>query len=604
MNKTLYRALGLYVETPTDFFCWSWENVIRDTEDGNTNSALINSPREILKCIENQIYLNNANDKNNIIRKHINAYNKLCKGCHFLKEITNNEHDEKKLTNEIREISEIYDKHLFDNLCDIVVDEINNNLSLSFESKENIEKYIKLLVCEFIHKEFELKSIIHLSKHPRNILTNEFGEVVIFPQSFEKIHRNDYETEDEYKRTLSLYLRQRDISQRIKTIKDYFHNETNTFTVCYRIKGLRGEIDTSIGSIKLSSKPPDYGECQFNSTDENGLIYAMKDVVAQNPDAAILKGLHTIETLVCLLTIKIQPNKPLVVGPDNAIVFNGHRMCVDKNTINSINNVTKQEYFESYEISHYDLQSNGFQLNSIESFANNHVELNHSLYYYRKASKTKEHSDKLIFSWMALENIFKLKYKSEKIPIKCAIIIAPHVYYTQWYLLYNYIRECINGGFVSIPANLIEQSGLDAKSGQQIKKDLFLLNLNRIENSIKDEGLKTEIHKTHLLYTDPQKLEKEKTNIINDLCQILNMRNLIVHNAYFDENIIKAYSNKAFNYCTCVFNGIIHKAINTSNDLSLSEIIESLDNENREKLKCINIEIKKRGDTSMIDVLS
>ena len=106
------------------------------------------------------------------------------------------------------------------------------------------------------------------------------------------------------------------------------------------------------------------------------------------------------------------------------------------------------------------------------------------------------------------------------------------------------------------------------------------------------------------MYTDPKILKKEQGNIINDLNQILNMRNLMVHNAYFDENLIKAYSNKAFNYCTCVINGIMHKVVNTSNDLSLCEIIESLDKENQEKLKCINIEIKKRGDASMIDALS
>lgn len=602
MNETIYRALGLFVETPIEFFCTCWENVIRDTEDGNANSALINSPRGILKCIEDQISLNTANDKQNIIQKHINTYNKLCKAFCFLKVITYNNQEEKKLINEIQEISEIYNKLLFDKLCDNVVDQINNNQSLSFESKEVIDKLIKLMVCEFIHKGFDLKSIIHLSKHPKNILMNEFGEVIIFPQSFESIHREDYETEDNYKKALSLYLRKRDISQRINTIKDYFHTEAITFTIYYRINGLRGEIDTSIGDIKLISKIPNYDKYQLNSNDEKSWVYAMIDVVAQNPDAAILKGLHTIETLVCLLTIKIQPNKPLVVGPNNAVVFEGNRMCVNKSTIYSENNMAEREYYESYDISYFDLLANGLQLSSIESFANNHAELNHSLYYYRKASKTKENSDKLIFSWMAIENIFKLKYKSEKIPKKCAIIIAPQIYNTQWYLLYNHIRECLNSGFVSLPNKLIEQSGLDAKKGQQIRKEDFLQHLKKIEISIKDESIKTDIHKTHMLYTDPHNFEGEKLNIINDLCLILNMRNMIVHNAYFDENIIKAYSNKAFDYCTCVLNGIIYKAINTSNDVSLIEILESFDKENTENLKYINEEIEKRGVASLINV--
>ena len=110
-----------------------------------------------------------------------------------MKEITSNEQEEKKLISEIQEISEIYDKHLFDDLCDIVVEEVKNNSLLSFESKGNIEKYIKLIVCEFIQKNFELKSIIHLSKHPKNILTNEFGEVVVSPPSFEAINSKDYD---------------------------------------------------------------------------------------------------------------------------------------------------------------------------------------------------------------------------------------------------------------------------------------------------------------------------------------------------------------------------------------------------------------------------
>lgn len=599
MNNSVNQALEISKETPTEFFCKCWEDVIRNTENGNADSAVLNSPRFILKRILDEIKYNDKGDRPNIIKKDIREYNNLCKKYPFFDKITSKENEDEKLE---EEIIKIRNTDLIDKICSCAIEEVNNHSHLSFDFKENIEELIKLIICEFICKEFEISSLSQLPKHPKSIITNDFGNVIISPSSFEGIDSRNFESDEEYKKSLSTYLSNRDISQRINTICEYYHSEIELFTVCYRVMGLTGEIDTSIGSVHLSSKIPNYNKGPVELSKRRNYIYATINVKAEKPDVAIIKGLHSIETIVGLLTIKMQPTKPFIVSVNNAIVFQDNELCVDRNENSLDNGITDKDNYKLVDITYYAKHLEAFRLDRYESIIDRFTELNRTLYYYNKARNSKESSDKLLFSWMAVENIFmehmqqKRKSAKEIIPVKCAYIITPHIYYTKWYLLYDHIRDCIDRKQISIPLELRERSGLNVKIGQQINKEAFIKELQCIENNIKDEKLKTEIRKTVNLYLDTENIEKQKKEIINDLCQVCNIRNLMVHNAFFDKNTIDVYANKSFEYCTCVLNGVLHTINANTEQSTLYSIIDFFDKENHRKYKDISNEIKKRKE--------
>lgn len=598
MDDTLKRAWGFKIDTPIEFFCKCWENVIQDTETGGSNCAVIDNPRFILKNIDFELAYNpNSEKRKRNITKYTNLYNKLISKHPYIDTAdrlspTDNEENKQK---EIKRITNNYNKYLFDKTCEYIIDEIEKCNRITYEFKQRIEQSIKILVYEFLYKDYGTDYIKQLPKNPKSIITNEYGEVILSPPSFETINCKDFESEKEYKEALSKYLKERSIRQRINIIKECYHNNVGVFTVCYRVTGLHGIVNTSLGKVKLISELPNHDNSHLLSTKKRNYIYAVVDIEAENPETAIIKGLHIVENAVCFLTIIIHPTDPFRVSADNAVVFQGEIECVDKSEIKNECHRSEINYYTSVDISHYISQIENTErlMENFEKGCICYTNLTTSLYWYRKAHNTNDNSDKLLFSWIAMEVVFKECSKTEEIAIKCANIIVPHLYYSQWFSLYMHIRHSIDAGYIDIPNEIKEKAELNQEIGHLVSRNNFLLGLADVEHIIYDELLKTEIHKTMLLYSNVDNFNDLRDGVIKDLSQIHIIRNMMVHYAILEDSMIHIYANKAFDYCTCVLNGILHKMNTTEEVSSLPEMIDSFDKENLEKLNVIKNEIKE-----------
>lgn len=603
MNETIRRALGLSIQTPTEFFCKCWEELIEKIENGDPDVDISNWPRQILQSIEIEIY-HNANEvkKKKDIQNLVMSYNRLSKPDSLVGNLLNyTVFDPTKngdLIIDIKKEHQNLNDKLFDAACNSIINEVNNCRNISFEFKKKIECLVGIIIDEFIYKGFDISSLKDLSKHPISIRSTEFGDVIIAPSLFEEINRENYDSEKNYFNELSDYLRKRDISKRIGTISEHFHNMVSTFTVCYRVTGLRGNINISIGEVRLFSNLSCYDDSRFHrgKWDKN-YIYAAVDIEAGSPESALIKGMSAVESVINLLTLKVQAKKPFVVSAENAVVFQKDEVCVDKSIIRK-DDTANIIYYESTDIQHYipDLKDSYRWLENPEKDSPIKKEIINSLFWYRKACNSVEDSDKLLFSWIAMDNIFKDVSKREKIPTMCSNIISPHLYYTQWYILYTYIKDCIDSEYLNIPEELKEKSGLNISGGQVIPKEKFLYNLEDIENFTDDEILKTKIQETKRLYVDLKVFEKRKDSIIKDIQMIQIIRNMMVHSAVFSKNTIRIYANKSYNYCTCILNCIMYNLEKQDNKPSLKDMIAWIDEENEKKIKQIKCEIEKRAE--------
>lgn len=600
MDDTIKRALGLSIQTPTEFFCKCWDEMIEKIESGDHEIDITYWPRQILQNIELELRHNaDKEKKKKDIQKLIDSYNKLCRQNSLLKGVTNlmclNSLD--TLISDVKKEHKNLDDRILDSACRLIIDVVNNCKTITLEFKKKIEYLIEIIIDEFIYKGFDLNSLKNLPKHPSCICATDYGEVIDAPSRFEEIDRDSYESKKQYYIILSDYLKKRDISQRIGTIREHFHNMIITFTVCYRITGIRGRINSSIGKVRLSSELPYYDDSRSRCGKwGNNFIYAAINVNASSPESAIIIGAPEVESVVNILTLKTQAKKPFVISEENAIVFQNDKVCLDRRIISKDNSANINEYYESVDIHNY-LQGLSDTYRWLEDPATESSiknEITNSLYWYKKANNTDEDSDRLLFSWIAMDNLFKAVQKKDRIPVICANIISPHIYYTQWYLFYEYIRECVDRKYLIIPENIKEGSGLGISGGQVIPKEQFLKSLNNLEVSTDDEMLKTKIQETRKIYFDSTYFEEKTEGIIKDIQTIQIIRNMLVHSAVYNKNTICIYATKAYNYCTCILNCMLYNLEKQKTFIPLSNMIAQIDEENERKIKNIKCEIESR----------
>lgn len=602
MDEAVKRALGLSIKTPTEFFCKCWNELINKIESGDPDIDISNWPRQILQSIELEIYHNpDESKKQKEIQKLVTLYNRLNKRISFMGNFSNsivfNTNKMDVLITDIKKEQQVLDDKLFDTVSYAIIDEVNNCNQITLEFKQNITYLVGIIIDEFIRKGFNISYVKDLPKCPDCICATEFGNVILAPSSFEGIDRSDYASDEDYKKELSDYIKKRNISKRIGTIIDYFHKTLNTYTVCYRITGIRGRINILLGKVKLSSELSNYDDSNFHKGNrDKNFIYASVNIQADSPESALIKGISDVESILSILTLKVQTKRPFVVNKSNAIVFQQNKVCLDRSPNKNDNTNQLIDYYESIDIGRYlpCFQDSCSWAESIGKDLSVENEVANSLFWYKKACHAIEDSDRLLFLWISLEKIISVNGKTDKLPCICAHIITPHIYYNQWYNLYTQIRYHIDSECVYIPEEIKAKAGLSAAVGQVIQKEVFLNCLVDIENCIDDEMLKTTIQETNNFYHDIKYIDDKKSQIINDFYRIKIIRNMILHNAVYNKDSIRIYASKAYYYCTCVLNCILYNMEKQKTNIHMSKMIARIDEENKEKFKQIKCEIENR----------
>jgi hypothetical protein len=209
--------------------------------------------------------------------------------------------------------------------------------------------------------------------------------------------------------------------------------------------------------------------------------------------------------------------------------------------------------------------------------------LTNAIHWYSKAEQSTKQEDKMLNYWIAIENLFNLEYdikndilnrnKKGKIQLIQEVVssvqIFLFIYEYGWELYWHYNNIVDNRFFKNdknnFPDELIAKANLNPENGESIYLEKFIENLEEIKKFETDLFLIKKIETISQFYNNAASTKKiidEQIKLIeNDILMIYRFRNLIVHNAHFDNALlpylvwkIKDYSGNLIRKLIFVYN--------------------------------------------------
>jgi len=590
-----YREyLGLPIKTPMDYWIKYWEYYIERLEDDKERNVGLTGPRFILEALKEEVRFHNSTKHNkeyfkaqiNYWKKSDAAFSKL-----FSKELNDLMQHHFNDDNKIQEccsniIAMMNEGEYFDILIECLGDAITKTDKLSYDKKRVINQYIELIVSEFVASGFNMFDIKSLPKHLPTILCEEDGKIIIAPDKYMGIKREDFKNEEQYHLAVAICIKNRSLSERLSEIKQFFHEEKNNYTVIVEVKGFRGKIDCTFDDINIYSslikqyikdKDDDWLETGGNAGER---ILAAIPVTNCIPDSAITIACNRLQKLLNLLTSYIEPTSSFSYIDEYILVLKEGIPVISKGIpINNKIHIKDWKKFCDYQLSTRpsEIIAKLEIINKMFSNNTNRDEtfqtLSSARYWYVKARETSNGEDKLLFSWIAIEGIFSIdntvikkiipshnttkNQNSSKIDliakITKAIIMKP-MFYNEWLNYYYLFRDSLaDDNFYDIPQDVISCTGLDAKEGEVIS-GAFINGLQKLEKSINDEVKKNEIHDLYSFYKNRTGFIERERQLENDILMVYYLRNMIVHNASFPQAIIDIYARKSLYVAGAIIN--------------------------------------------------
>lgn len=214
------------------------------------------------------------------------------------------------------------------------------------------------------------------------------------------------------------------------------------------------------------------------------------------------------------------------------------------------------------------------------------VRLNNSAKWIYDAKRAETPSDKLLYSWIAIESMIKLSQEyngrfntnNEKLSMLMIAqgIIMPIVLKNQFYYyihsLYNEIilnLKCNYDG-CGISKNTKDRLLQNSDNGFPIS-NLFAC-IEDLINEVADEFLRSRLQKFSSFYrNDLTEIKEFKNNIQSELTMIYRLRNMIVHNACYSAYEIKYFASRAIFYASCLLNALL--TVSSNNQINIDDTI-------------------------------
>lgn len=395
------------------------------------------------------------------------------------------------------------------------------------------------------------------------------------------------------KEELENYFRHLTLSDRINSLNVYFDKEPLKCTYIFVIRGLK-EIDTFKFFETEFYSPVNK---QFNKWEEyvdfsedlqqdiENFRYAQVALTCTylSPESSLLSALDKLESHLDLLSSLISTKVPLMIDSSKWIALSedGKLLYYSISSGQGTNSIS--DYHDSFDLdfnAHYienSLQEKGLKsFQRLSNFLENRM-LN-ALHWHRKGNEAKKDSDKLLFYWIAIENLFDSadndfknflgKGKGFKIEIIREVLSSSlfksELHAKAWNLYYHY-KSNTHYIFktIDIPEELLIASQLKSKIGGYVNLDVFVNNLLKIKEYEVDILMINKIDDVIKLFRDTKYQKAVATSIINefssDVLMIYRYRNLIVHNARYNALILPTYSQKAKQFSSVIINSILDK---------------------------------------------
>lgn len=598
---------GVQISSRVDYWQKYWCSRVRELMAPENRGSKINSPRFLLESIISDIkYLNSPNKEAwNVYKEIFGTWEKQEIFSPFKSYCTfalKNWDQKPLLVSSI--CSQIIRKMDKGELYYATIDKLSNILSIeapiSLPERKKIHLYTDILIGEFVYKGFELEDIENMIHHPQVIMA-ETGDVIMAEDNVCGFCQQDFSSYKEYEAVLTKYFLDLTPREKVEILTLYFEDKGMPATVLIRLDGIKGPIKLSVNDIELYSINSESQENRYitnggaywieNTPVGQHLVNAAVPVLHKSRITTINRAIERVEEVLSMIQIwnrfqypiSINKNKiTIIISQDNIIE------CTLPDKVKELNPEIKYLY-SSNDASCYikELSDYSDRITKLKGISTlEFTRLSNSAKWITSAKESKSASNRLLFSWFAIESLIKLSEKYKKTIVQKEVngmldyvhsIIVPlinrnhFIHYKNTVINEFYSNSKKMHNRWNVPAEInISLFGSDSIDTVEFFKELPNIFENITEKSVVDWLV------PFIEYYDKSGngIGDFTSNIKNEMTYIYRLRNYIVHDARLIDSQLPYYANRAIFYASSLFNAIL--SISSSNDLSLEDAIIKL----------------------------
>ncbi|ACU07547.1 hypothetical protein FIC_01097 [Flavobacteriaceae bacterium 3519-10] len=491
----------------------------------------------------------------------------------------------------------LYFTKCLENLIEILF----NHLSLGDTLKE-INYYTQNIIIEFIKKGYVLKDI---KKFTDKIFDNyqiiNNGEEDILVTTYpHNISYSDYKVDGQIDRenlnlAISNVISNLTLKDRIQEFINIYNKEREEAYYIFVIQGLRGDQGFEIGDIAFYSPSQkrfavndNFDDEELQSDKDDKYIQAAVKVDFLASESSLAIAISKLQNAINLLhtyydtkiEIEIITSKYLVIK-DGIIIntswSNNNNDFIKLHKSLRINRLHKRlAELDKYKIL--------FSSQSDETAST----LLNAIHWYSKGENSLKPEDKLLNYWISIENIINSEFENikndiqtknkKKIEIIQSIVSSNYIFnfiYEFGWEYYNHYSVIAHNKLFNktgLPDNLIEKANLVTKEGEPIYLQKFVESLPEIKDFETNLFLKEKIENLIDFYNNNNYsatiIKQQIKSVEDDLLMTYRYRNLIVHNAHFDNAMLPYYIWKIKDYSGNLIRNLLYRFEKTDDNLS------------------------------------
>lgn len=507
-----------------------------------------------------------------------------------------------------REIKSLFQKGLyFNSSLELILELLTSKDESNSDYVNSLDYLTQALIVEFIKKGYNIQDI-------RKFLNNIFdgyhiiGENVLqtkFPHEFnfeEYVNSNGTYDREKFNNDLVNYISNLSIKDRIQKLSYYYYKKKESVYYIFIIEGFKGETEFNVADVSFYSLNEkryinkrnddiDFEDLQRN--DKEKYMQAAVEVDFLMPKSSLSEAITKLENAVDLINCYFNLKTDLNINASNYIIVQGGKLIFA--SLGSKEKDSSKKYFNSLDL---DEQSKSLGKLNKYSFLWSNFNINNksvskiknALHWYKKGDQSLRQEDKILNYWIALENLFNsdvdIKFdilndsNKSKFHLIQEIVSSIQIFrfiYDYGWELYYYYNDIVCLPFsseIKIPDELVKRANLDVPVGDKIYLKNFVENLSDIKNYEANPFIIDKIDKVLSFYKDSSKAKKliqdHIQEVKNDVLMVYRFRNLIVHNAHYDNTLLPYFAWKIKDYSGKLIRKLI---LSYSSDQSLGDLL-------------------------------
>lgn len=391
-----------------------------------------------------------------------------------------------------------------------------------------------------------------------------------------------------------------DIEQRLARFSSYYTARPLEGYFIFRIEGLKGKVDFSIGDVNFySPKDKRYikDEAGIRPFEDFGTVKDREYVNAavrlrfiDHKAAKVIAGEiadRALDIIRCYVPVKTSLE---VIREDYVIAdLDGQRMAAGR-AMSDRHEVYR--WLQAFNLDDFPIASLGgggvirlleglgeFSFAPVDKQSEIERKIVYSLHWYRKAEESGNVEDKLLNYWIVIENLLNLtpspvnallpiNTKESSYAIAKELLPRLHIsefIYDVGHKLYWYLRRLLESGQLTLQPDLIEACELNLPLGGEIElnPEPFINKLPELTNEVGRKLVRDKCLFAYRFYNEPdfakKELIKQMNQIRQDVLLIYRYRNRIVHNAHFDTTVLPYFVQKARKFAETVLKRIVYE---------------------------------------------